>query len=258
MHLVITMAGRSKRFKDAGIMTPKWLLEVDGFPMLFWSLMPFANPINEDGSKIIFITLLEDNAVPYIVEICQRMKIRNFSIVELPISPNGQALSALEAMPFLENSQRFAIWNIDTLLTISDFQFPSDENWITLSQFEGDYWSFANVIKGEITDVAEKRRISEWTSIGLYGFKDKQTFEGLVSNSLRSPENLNSEIYVAPLYAQLIQKGIRVSPHYMHKDLISVAGTPEQLLKLHDEGRHKFNNTTVLKLRKFMKGKTHY
>ena len=256
MHLVITMAGRSNRFKDAGITTPKWLLEVDDFPMLYWSIRPFVNTINKTSSKIIFVTLMEDRASSTIIEICQKLKVRNFELVELEISPNGQALSALEAMPFLEDNQRFAIWNIDTLLITLDFHFPIDENWMTLSQFEGNYWSFARVVNGMVTEVAEKKRISQWTSIGLYGFKNKQTFESLVTDSFKNYDNLNTELYVAPLYSKLIQQGIRVSPQYIDKSLVSVIGTPEQLLELHNGGKHSFDTTSILKSREFMQSKS--
>ena len=34
MHVIITMAGHSRRFKKAGYQVPKFLIEIDGEPMI--------------------------------------------------------------------------------------------------------------------------------------------------------------------------------------------------------------------------------
>lgn len=245
MNLVVTMAGKSQRFKQQGILFPKWQMIVDHQPMLFWSIKPFVESIKRFGSKIVFVTLKEDNAFKSIELVCQQLDFQSYEIIQLPDSPRGQALSALEAVSCLNKSQRIAIWNVDTLVRVETFDFPEYENWMTLCRFEGEYWSFARIEGEVITEVSEKKRISNWTSIGLYGFASGYVYENLVVEMIRENQASKEEFFVAPLYNRLIARGKIVRPNYMKNDLVSVVGTPEQVFSLYEESRHVFDASTI-------------
>ena len=72
-------------------------------------------------------------------------------------------------------------------------------------------WSFAAVDPvGKVTRVAEKEPISSEATVGIYNFKHGKDFvraaEDMIAKNLRS----NGEFYVAPVYNQLIERGLHI------------------------------------------------
>ena len=167
------MAGKSQRIKKMGLEVPKWNLKVDERSLLYWSI----NFVHKFAGKVVFVCLKEENADIEIREICKELNIGDFDIKELISSPSGQALSALIGAECLPENEPFAIWNVDTIVRdFEDFSIPNAGNWLTVCELPGDNWSFAEIQNNKIIRVTEKQRISNWTSIGLYGFESPLVF----------------------------------------------------------------------------------
>ena len=96
---------------------------------------------------------------------------------------------------------------------------------------EGDHWSFVKLDSmGKAIEVREKKRISDYCTLGAYYFRTCQLYEELYKDYYSNNSNLeNGEKYVAPLYNYLVQQGGEVYISVIDKKSIHVLGTPEEL-----------------------------
>jgi hypothetical protein len=95
----------------------------------------------------------------------------------------------------------------------------------------GDHWSFVRLGEdGWAVDVVEKKRISNFASIGLYWFAAARLYAGAYDAFFADPANLvRGERYVAPLYRHLILKGGKISISDLPVEDVHVLGTPAEL-----------------------------
>src|SRR5690606_23431453 len=72
---------------------------------------------------------------------------------------------------------------------------------ISVADLPGDHWSFAKTNdKGLVVDVAEKVRISNNASTGLYYFRRAIDFVEYGEKLIRDNERTRGEFYVIPVY----------------------------------------------------------
>jgi dTDP-glucose pyrophosphorylase len=244
MNMIITMAGRSQRFKDKAIEIPKWQIQINDKVMLFWSMYPFRWIVK----RVIFVTNRFDYPTQVINAVCNDLSISNYEIVELDETPNGQAYSASLGLELLPNSEPFAIWNIDTFINPKqNLTIPTEGCWLSLTNLPGTSWSFARFVESEIVEIAEKKRISEWASIGLYGFPSPSEFSNALFWFLNKHKFSSDEVFVAPLYEYWLSRGENVVPHFISSDEVIPLGTPQDMLRAHDTGGVTVQ-TSILKL----------
>ena len=86
---------------------------------------------------------------------------------------------------------------------------------------------------GHVLETAEKRVISRLASTGLYWFRRASDFLRLTDEAR---EDAAGELYVAPLYNDLIAQGGVVRFQRTHPDAIRFCGTPEQFRALGGRG----------------------
>jgi dTDP-glucose pyrophosphorylase len=92
----------------------------------------------------------------------------------------------------------------------------------------GDQWSFARMDEqGRVLETAEKRRISEWATTGLYYFRHGCDFVRHSDAMIAADERSNNEFYVAPVYNRMIAAGADIRANKIDK--VWVLGTPEDL-----------------------------
>ncbi|MGD9722096.1 MAG: glycosyltransferase family 2 protein [Pirellulales bacterium] len=233
MNIVIPMAGRGSRFAEAGYDTPKPLIDVRGKPMYAWATDGLPLTL---ARRLIFICLAEhiaDRALER--DILTRYGQYDPLIIALDEVTAGQACTVLMARHAINNDEPLLIFNADTYCptTLGDalarYATPPD-GVLDVFRAAGDRWSFARTdAEGRVLETAEKRRISDWASTGLYYFRRGSDFvrhaEAMIDENQRS----NNEFYVAPLYNRLIAAGgdVRANP----VDEVWILGTPEELAR---------------------------
>lgn len=236
LNVVITMAGRGSRFLQAGYKVPKYEIVVSGKSLFDWSLLSLKNFINLD-TRVIFVCLEANQSSTYVEQRCKTLGIRDVRIVELAQLTDGQATSAYMSRDHWLPESPILIYNIDTFvspteLTPDQIRFGSD-GWIPCFQAKGEHWSFVKLAENDwAIDVAEKKRISNFASIGLYWFAHRKYFEQAYECAIAADENLVlGERYIAPLYRKLISAGLKVSISQLPSDAVHVLGTPAELEK---------------------------
>jgi len=227
--VVITMAGKSSRFSRLGLQVPKWTLTLDSKSMLQLALESLASFINLSDNNFHFVTLKEHQSNKHIMSACEMLQIRKFKIYECRITPNGQAMSAFQATRELASKTPLIVWNIDTYILPNQNQFPIVQgNWMSLCTLPGTHWSFAKLSDGHVIEIAEKSKISDFASIGLYGFQSSLLFNSLIKGT--KVQKLTEELYIAPLYNEIISRKLKVLPHFVDSQFVFPLGTPKEYL----------------------------
>jgi len=240
--IVFPMVGKSSRFSNAGFTQPKYRLKAFGNSILFHIIRNFqSESIDDEFLFVLQDSAFEENFVRREAEKAglSESKIR---IVRLPEMTAGQAETAalgLRAANCLPDD-RVVIFNADTIRV--DFKLPDPSKLETFDgllevfQGPGDHWSFAKVESRRTleetgienaTAVAEKQRISDLCSNGLYYFKSAALFLSLYDEA-KVQELKSGELYVAPLLQKLIEKDGRVGAILVPRSNMHFCGTPDE------------------------------
>lgn len=233
-NIVITMAGRGSRFYDAGYKVPKYEIIAHDRSLFDWSMSSLANFINPN-SRIIFVCLAENNSSAYVRQHSLKYGLKDVHIIELDEITDGQATSAYISRHLWDQDAPLLVYNIDTFVVPSVIK-PEDikqgsDGWVPCFKAPGEHWSFVKIGSDQwATEVAEKRRISENASIGLYWFSRARDYIHAYETFFSDPENMvKGERYIAPLYQQLIADGHKISIEDLPLDKVHVLGTPQEL-----------------------------
>jgi dTDP-glucose pyrophosphorylase len=97
-------------------------------------------------------------------------------------------------------------------------------------------WSFVKTnSRGYVTEVAEKKPISNIATCGIYWYRHGSDFVSCAKQMIEKDIRVNNEFYIAPVYNELINSGKTLIPFYVNK--MWGIGTPEDLryfLKNHE------------------------
>lgn len=236
MNIVMPMAGRGSRFADIGFTTPKPLIDVRGRPMYAWAIESL--PLNL-ARRVIFICLDEHLRQSRLQDdILVRYRSLDPEVVRLDEVTQGQACTVLKARNWIDNDEPLLIYNADTYcrtgLAARLPQLPPEVDGV-LGVFHapGDKWSFARVDGGgRVVETAEKSRISDWASTGLYYFRRGGDFVRHAEAMITEQERVNGEFYVAPIYNRMIAAGAQIYVDPAQE--VWVLGTPEDLQHFYD------------------------
>ncbi|HCC49261.1 MAG TPA: glycosyl transferase family 2 [Elusimicrobia bacterium] len=208
LNIVIPMAGRGRRFLEAGFRLPKPLIPVDGVPVIEYVI---ANLRPARSHRFIFLCLAEHIAAHGLDAILQRLAP---GCAVLPVNEvtGGAACTVLLAKDLIDNGEPLMIANSDQLVD-ADIDAYLDaageaDGLIMTMRADDPKWSFVRLDgAGRAVEVAEKRVISNEATVGVYNFRRGCDFveaaEGMIGKGLR----VNGEFYVAPVYNELIAAG---------------------------------------------------
>lgn len=220
------MAGRGSRYANRGFNIPKPLIEVAGKPMLTWALQ---SVFQLSASRYIFIALRAHEEHFQISRTLKEYCQHNSELVVLDQVTDGQLCTVLAAKHLFNPEEDVLIASSDTLVEGNIGHEISATSWdgiISVADLPGDHWSFAKTNdNGLVVDVAEKVRISNNASTGLYYFRraiDLVEFgEKLISNN----ERTRGEFFVIPVYKKMIVAGMSIGISRAHR--MWDMGTPE-------------------------------
>ncbi len=230
--VVITMAGRGQRFRDAGYEVPKFKIEVHGRPLFDWSMLSLSSWLAAD-TDVVFVTRRKDEAADFVAAQCRLLGIASFEVVELSGTTDGQATTVLAAEPLIADGEApLLVYNIDTHVWPGalDARRVRGDGWLPCFPGSGSAWSFARgAADGRVVEVREKERISDDATIGLYWFCSFACYRTLYERSLREDRVPTAERYVAPLYNLLLAAGGEVFLDRLPAEAVVPLGTPSEV-----------------------------
>ncbi|WP_133067135.1 capsular biosynthesis protein [Brevibacterium aurantiacum] len=230
--IIIPMMGASSRFFNAGYDLPKFMLPLAGRRVFDWVIESFRRYFTSE--TFVFVVRDEYDATSFVSSRAEAAGISQFSVLVLERETRGQADTvaiALESVDGALSRNMLTVFNADTFLP--SFELPELGLGIagSLDVFrgDGDHWSF--IFPGDdmtVVRTAEKDRISDLCSNGLYVFKDASTFMSAFEDAVSKGGTASGEYYVAPVYNSVIELGGRVNYRLRASGDSVFCGTPSE------------------------------
>ena len=228
LNILIPMAGAGSRFKEAGYIFPKPLIEINNKPMI----QCVIDSLNLEGNFIFIVQ--KEHQDKYNINSVLKILKPNCKIIELDEITEGAACTTLLAKKYIDNNNPLIIANSDQYIEWdsikSMYNFNSKKIDGSILTFNAIHpkWSYAKTDKNNfVTEVAEKKVISKNATVGVYFWKKGNDYVKYAEQMIKKNIRVNNEFYVCPVFNEAIsdKKKIIIDPvHKMHG-----LGTPQDL-----------------------------
>ncbi len=228
LNVLIPMAGAGSRFEQAGYTFPKPLIEVNGKPMI----QVVIENLNLDANYIYVVQ--KSHREKYNLDTLLNLLTPGCKIVETNELTEGAACTALlskkyidsDAPLFFANSDQFVEWDSNEFMY--KMQETNSDGGIVSFPATHPKWSFAKVDEnGLVTEVAEKKPISNIATVGFYYWKHGSDFVKYAEQMIEKNVRVNNEFYVCPVFNEAISDGKKIKTFNIEK--MWGLGTPEDL-----------------------------
>ena len=232
--IVIPMAGMSRRFREAGYVQPKYMLDLHGRTLFAHAVGSFAAYFGTE--PFLFIARDEPGVWAFIAGELAALGVAQARTVILPRPTLGQADTVrlgLQAAA-IGNGTPLTIFNIDTFRP--GFRYPgapwmdAADGYLEVMRGTDPGFSFVLPAAGggnRVAATAEKTVISDLASTGLYWFRRAADFLDAMGGGGAAAE-AHGEQYVAPLYKALIARGMDIRYQEVMADQVIPCGIPAQ------------------------------
>jgi HAD superfamily hydrolase (TIGR01509 family) len=228
LNILIPMAGAGSRFEKAGYTFPKPLIEVRKKPMI----QVVVENLNIKANYIYVVQ--KSHREKYNLDALLSLITPDCKIVETEGMTEGAACTALLAKEhidtgaplFFANSDQFVEWDSNEFLYKMN-ETDADGGIVT---FEATHpkWSFAKVNEqGLVTEVAEKKPISNLATVGYYYWKNGSDFVKYAEQMIEKDDRVNGEFYTCPVFNYAIADGKQIRT-FNTNGMFGI-GTPEDL-----------------------------
>jgi dTDP-glucose pyrophosphorylase len=202
-----------------------------GRSLFEWSLRSLTEFFDQ---HFIFACLAEHDG-PWIRNQATALGISRVSVLPRQTLSLGQAQTAYDVLRLAVTDEPVWIYNIDTY--IKSGLKPSDINGyqgcVHVFESNNPSMSFIRYDKyGRVVELAEKKVISNWASVGIYGFESAKMYQQLFKEAYDEGgvKEVGGERYVAPMYQKLLSSGKSVSAPRLNRADVYILGTPEDLI----------------------------
>ena len=228
LNVLIPMAGAGSRFEQAGYTFPKPLIDVKGRPMI----QVVTDNLNIKANYIYVVQ--KEHREKYNLDTLLNLITPGCKIVETQGVTEGAACTALLAKEYINNNSPLFFANSDQFVEWDSTEFlykmnetDSDGGIVTFKATHPK-WSFAKLNdKGVVTEVAEKKPISDIATVGFYYWKKGSDFVKYAEEMIDEDIRVNNEFYVCPVFNQAIKDNKIIRTFNIEK--MWGLGTPEDL-----------------------------
>jgi len=232
LNILIPAAGEGTRFKNSGWKKPKPFIDVDGKPLI----ERVVDNINCKSSKITL--LLREKHISNESKSVELLSEKVHRVIPISKLTEGTVSTVLLGRVHYDNSHPLLIANSDQLV---DFDVDSFIQDCRLRNLDGsilvfrdvsrnEKWSFVNVnSNGLVTEVAEKKAISDLATVGIYLFSRGSDFVSSAIDMIAANDRVNNEFYTCPVYNYMIKAGAKIGVYEIEMKSMSGLGTPTDL-----------------------------
>ena len=228
LNVLIPMAGAGSRFEKAGYVFPKPLIEVNGKPMI-------QVVVDNLGIEANYIFIVQkSHKEKYNLDSVLNLIAPNCKIVEVDGMTEGAACTTLLAEEYINSDKPLLMANSDQFVewSSSKFLYKMQEQDLDggILSFSSTHpkWSYAKVDEnGHVTEVAEKKPISNCATVGIYYWKRGSDYVKYAKQMIQKDIRTNNEFYVCPVFNEAVGDNKRVAIFNIEK--MWGLGTPEDL-----------------------------
>ena len=228
MNVLIPMAGAGSRFEQAGYTFPKPLIDVNGKPMI----QRVVENINIDATHIFIVQ--KSHYEKYSLQHTLNLISPGCKIVQVDGVTEGAACTTLLAKEYINNDDPLVLANSDQYVDWDSSQYMyscmTDDIDGSILTFNSTHpkWSYAKTNdQGFVTEVAEKKPISENATVGIYFWKKGKDYVECAESMITKNIRVNNEFYVCPVYNEAILRNAKIKTFHIEK--MWGLGTPEDL-----------------------------
>lgn len=242
VNVIIPAAGEGSRFAKDGWKKPKPFIDVGGSPMLQHVI---AN-VSPAGARPTL--LLRKAHIDAQKEIVADFERNGAAVVPVAKLTEGTACTVLLARTRFDGETPMMVANSDQLVDFDVTDFVRDcldrdldgSILVFRDPTMNPKWSFARLDNnGHVTEVAEKKPISDLATVGIYLFRRGREFMGAAAEMIANNDRVNGEFYTCPVYNYMIQNGAKIGVYEVPMNAMHGLGTPEDLrayLEAHAHG----------------------
>lgn len=228
LNVLVPMAGAGSRFEQAGYTFPKPLIEVRKKPMI----QVVIENLNIEANYIFVVQ--KSHREKYNLDALLALVAPQCKIVEVDGLTEGAACTALLAKKYIDNQNPLFFANSDQFVEwdSNEFMYKMNETNVDggIVTFEATHpkWSFAKINEnGFVTEVAEKKPISNIATVGYYYWKHGSDFVKYAEKMIQKNIRVNNEFYVCPVFNEAIGDNKKISIYKANS--MWGLGTPEDL-----------------------------
>lgn len=236
MNIVIPMAGRGKRFADAGHTTPKPLIPIHDKPMIEVVL---NNLRPRRAHRFVFV-VLGAHIAEFRLDTVLKALVPDCAVIGVDQVTEGAACTVLLARDLIDNDDALMIANCDQWVDaeIDDYLGVMDRegaDGLIMTMWADDpKWSFVRFdASGAVCEVVEKQVVSNEATVGIYNYRRGRDFVRAADRMIAADRRVNGEFYVAPVYNELLRAGRKVIVYNVGRELDGMygLGIPADLAK---------------------------
>lgn len=228
------MAGEGSRFKNAGWITPKPLIELNGKPLFVRAI----ESVKVEGAPMKYSFIVRQEHIDeYGIDRSIKAILPEANVFSVRQTTRGAVETCLVAEPAIADDDAVVVMDCDLEFSSERYReliakALSDENATggALVSFESDEpcYSYAKVDSdGHVQCTAEKEVISNHALCGAYFFASGREFKEAAHRLLDEPIMEKPEFYVSLLYNYLVLDN---SPVWLAQmEIYRSYGTPEEL-----------------------------
>lgn len=235
MNILIPMAGRGERFSSVGYDLPKPLIEINGRPMIEWTL----RSLDIDFHQHNFIFVVRDyhnNEINNRLASVLSSLVPNNTTVKINYVTEGPACTCLLVRDMINSDAPLMIGNCDQVMRWNGSYFvssclnsPYDGIVVTYDESTPKN-SYAKLdSRGDVIRIEEKNVISNVSLNGIHFWKQGSDFVSSADAMIESNERYNNEFYVGPTYNYMINNKKRVGIFHIPRECHNAVGVPSDL-----------------------------
>jgi HAD superfamily hydrolase (TIGR01509 family) len=218
LNIIIPCAGLGSRFANSGYVFPKPLIEVRNKPMI----EVVVKNLNVDANFIYIVQ--KEHYQKYNLKYLLNLITPNCTIVQVDGLTEGAACTTLLAKDYINNDNPLLIANSDQFIEWDSNSFYysliNDDIDGSILTFPASHpkWSFVKKDElGYVTEVAEKKPISNEGSVGIYAWKKGSDYVKYAESMIQKEIKVNGEYYTAPVYNEAILDGKKIKTFAVKK-----------------------------------------
>lgn len=229
LNIVVPMAGRGSRFVKAGYEMPKPLIDIYGHPMIEY----VVNCIRPECPHRFIFICQEEHLDKYGLEKVLWNLSNTCKIISVNQITEGAACTVLLAEKYIGNDDFLMIANSDQFvdININDYlnKLGDYDGLIMTMPAQDTKWSYIKYDDNHLVSmVREKEVISDQATVGIYNYRRGKDFVKYAHQMIEKGKRVNNEFYVAPVYNEMIEAGMKISYYDIGKKMHGL-GVPEDL-----------------------------
>jgi HAD superfamily hydrolase (TIGR01509 family) len=229
LNVLIPLSGKGSRFAEQGYVLPKPLIEtLDGKPMI----QLVVENLNIDAHYIFVVQ--KEHCDKYNLNYVLNLISPGCDIVIIDGITEGAVCSILKAREFIDNDKPLLLANSDQFLEWNSNEFlysamsEGVDGCISVFTATSPKWSFVKTDEnGWVTEVAEKKPISNIATTGIYFLNHGSDFVKYADQMIADNFRVNDEFYTCPVFNWFIKDNKKIKIKYA--DRMHGLGIPKDL-----------------------------